>query len=199
MRVSMLLTDMRAPAQVALQAPEVGCSACGTFKKSGKVSCCARNGSWFGRCGNVDDPRFDHTWMDGIRVCDVFARESSGESVVNAAFGRSQNVTRSETAAERRHVTGSQTTTSSWTHAVTAARGVGQMPDVTQVPNVIQAQDGIPRQDVTVSNQVAQREQTIERETGGGAAFGTVDSKGSAEVIAQLVVCACSMVVVYCV
>ena len=132
-------------------------------------------------------------------VCDVFARESSRESVLNAAFGQSQNVTHSVTTAERRHVTGSQTTTSSSTHAVTAARDIGQMPDVTQAPNVIQAQDGIQRQDATVSNQADQREQTIDWETGGGTAFGTADSKGSAKVIAQLAVCACSMVVIYCV
>ena len=197
MRVFMLLIDMCAPAQVALQAPAVGCSVCGTFKKSGKVSCCAHNGSWFGRCGGADDPRFDHTWMDGTRVCDVSARESSSESVLNAAFAQSPNVTHSETTGERWHVTGSQTTTSSSTHAVTAARDVGQMRDVTRVANVIQAQDGSGSQDVSVSNQVDQGEQTIDWETSGSSGFGTRDSKGSVKVVVQLVVCVCSMFVLY--
>ena len=192
----MYLTGMRATAQVALQAPAVGCSTCGVFKKSGRVSCCAHGGSWFGKCGNVDDPRSDHTWMDGIRVCDVFAHDSSRESVLNAAFAQSHTVTHSVNTAERRHVTGSQNTTSSSTQAVTASRGMGQMPDVTQVPNVIQAQDGIQREDVNVSNHVDQQEQTIDWETGSDIPFGATNSKGSAK-LAQLVFCACSMLVIH--
>lgn len=118
---------------------------------------------------------------------------------MNAAFAPSQNVTHSETTSERWQVTRLQTTTSSSTHSVTAARGIGQMPDVTEVPNVVQSQEGTQSQDVTVSNEVDQREQIMDRETRDGTGFGTADSKGSAQVIAQLVVCACSMVVMYCV
>ena len=46
------------------------CLECGTIQKSGKLSCCARGGSWFGNCGsaaNANDR--GHTWYDGIRAC----------------------------------------------------------------------------------------------------------------------------------
>ena len=45
------------------------CVSCGTIKKSGKHSCCARGGSWFKNCGNVGDTKFDHTWFEGILAC----------------------------------------------------------------------------------------------------------------------------------
>ena len=47
------------------------CPECGITKKSGKMSCCARGGSWFGNCGSDGDgnTNFDHTWHEGIQVC----------------------------------------------------------------------------------------------------------------------------------
>ena len=45
------------------------CSKCSTAKKSGKLSCCARGGSWFRNCGNAGDSNFDHTWSEGIQAC----------------------------------------------------------------------------------------------------------------------------------
>ena len=44
------------------------CPKCGT-NKAGKRSCCGRGGSWFGKCGDAGDSKFDHTWVDGMRVC----------------------------------------------------------------------------------------------------------------------------------
>ena len=37
--------------------------------KSGKPSCCARGGDWFRNCGEVGDPKYDHTWLEGFRAC----------------------------------------------------------------------------------------------------------------------------------
>ena len=46
-----------------------GCSKCGIVKQSGKLSCCARGGAWFKKCGDFGDSNFDHTWVDGIQAC----------------------------------------------------------------------------------------------------------------------------------
>ena len=46
-----------------------GCSKCGTAKKSGERSCCARGGTWFKNCGDAGNAKFDHTWAEGIRAC----------------------------------------------------------------------------------------------------------------------------------
>ena len=45
------------------------CPACGIIRKSGKLSCCAHGGSWFGNCGNAENANFAHTWYDGIASC----------------------------------------------------------------------------------------------------------------------------------
>ena len=50
------------------------CLACGTIKKSGKLSCCARGGSWFGDCAAtvIADwfiAEVQHTWYEGIQAC----------------------------------------------------------------------------------------------------------------------------------
>ena len=48
------------------------CPKCGTSKKSGKHSCCARGGAWFKRCGDAGNARFQHTWAEGIQACKDF-------------------------------------------------------------------------------------------------------------------------------
>ena len=45
------------------------CSKCGSTKKSSKRSCCARGGAWFKNCGDAGNPKFDHTWAEGLRAC----------------------------------------------------------------------------------------------------------------------------------
>ena len=45
------------------------CFKCGTVKKSGKLSCCARGGSWFKNCGDSGDSKFEHTWVEGVQAC----------------------------------------------------------------------------------------------------------------------------------
>ena len=46
------------------------CPKCGTTKKSGELSCCARGGAWFKNCGDVGDTKFGHTWAEGIQACE---------------------------------------------------------------------------------------------------------------------------------
>ena len=45
------------------------CSECGTIKKSGKLSCCGRGGSWFGICRSDGNTNLGHTWYEGIQAC----------------------------------------------------------------------------------------------------------------------------------
>ena len=45
------------------------CSKCGTIKKSGKLSCCGRGGSWLGNCGSAGNANLGHTWYEGIQAC----------------------------------------------------------------------------------------------------------------------------------
>ena len=45
------------------------CRTCAVIKKSSKLSCCARGGSWFGQCGAIDNTNFRHTWQEGIESC----------------------------------------------------------------------------------------------------------------------------------
>ena len=45
------------------------CLTCGIISKSGKMSCCADGGSWFGNCGSAGDANFGHTWHEGIQSC----------------------------------------------------------------------------------------------------------------------------------
>ena len=49
------------------------CTKCAMSKKSGELSCCARGGSWFGKCGNFRDI-FEYHWDDGVDACKQMAR-----------------------------------------------------------------------------------------------------------------------------
>ena len=44
------------------------CATC-VFTNAGKLSCCARGGSWFNNCGDAGDKKFEHTWAEGIQAC----------------------------------------------------------------------------------------------------------------------------------
>ena len=57
------------------------CPKCSEMKKSGKLSCCARGGAWFNKCGDADDTKFDHTWAQGIQACKGFASSISASSI----------------------------------------------------------------------------------------------------------------------
>ena len=45
------------------------CPKCGTFKKSGRVSCCAPDGAWFKNCGGTGNRNVDHRWIEGVQAC----------------------------------------------------------------------------------------------------------------------------------
>ena len=47
------------------------CLTCGTITKSGKLSCCARGGSWFGNCGANGNTKLQHTWYEGMQACEA--------------------------------------------------------------------------------------------------------------------------------
>ena len=64
------------------------CIKCGTTKKSGKRSCCARGGAWFKKCGDADDTKFDHTWTEGIETCKGFAAWVSFKSPLQLMLRR---------------------------------------------------------------------------------------------------------------
>ena len=55
----------------ASTATTIKCAQCGVSKHSGKVSCCAKGGAWFQKCGDPGDSNFDHTWSEGIRACKI--------------------------------------------------------------------------------------------------------------------------------
>ena len=55
-----------------------GCSKCATAQKSGKLTCCAWGGSWYGTCGNPDNPNVDHTWSEGVNACKRFQASRAG-------------------------------------------------------------------------------------------------------------------------
>ena len=46
-----------------------GCAQCGKIK--GSPSCCGKGGSWFQKCGRNNDPKFEHTWGEGVKACPI--------------------------------------------------------------------------------------------------------------------------------
>ena len=48
---------------------KIMCPKCGTFKKSGRVSCCAPGGAWFKNCGGAGNRNVNHRWFDGVEAC----------------------------------------------------------------------------------------------------------------------------------
>merc|ERR1719174_1643012 len=47
----------------------VSCPRCGTFRKSGRVSCCAPGGAWFKNCGGLGSKFLNHRWSEGVKSC----------------------------------------------------------------------------------------------------------------------------------
>ena len=45
------------------------CAKCGTIKRSGKRTCCARDGAWFNKCGASGDLSSTYTWAEGVKAC----------------------------------------------------------------------------------------------------------------------------------
>ena len=75
------------------------CPKCGITRKSGKVSCCGRSGSWFGLCGSAGNTQLAHTWHEGVQACKTRAR-------FKTAMGRQPNA-----AQQLNNLNGAPTTT----------------------------------------------------------------------------------------
>ena len=63
------------------------CSKCGIIKKSGKLSCCGRGGSWFGNCGSAGNTKLDHTWYEGLQACKA---QRQSETVISQQLNEAQ-------------------------------------------------------------------------------------------------------------
>ena len=88
----------------ALVSSSKGCPKCGTIKKSGKLSCCARGGAWFKQCGDVGDSSFGHTWVEGMQACKsvkspqaMLSREESTTHPLNISSTALQHPTHQRT------------------------------------------------------------------------------------------------------
>ena len=57
------------PGKTATTSPPTVCRKCAINQNSGKLSCCARGGSWHGKCGDTSKPEFDYTWTMGNNAC----------------------------------------------------------------------------------------------------------------------------------
>ena len=99
-------TFLGAPTTTSLSAASTSrCPKCGTAKKSGKRSCCARGGSWFRSCGDSGDTQVDHTWAEGIQACKDFASAfiPTQEGMLRhvGAIGHPVNITQPRNATQR--------------------------------------------------------------------------------------------------
>ena len=77
--------------QLATAAAHVNpiCLKCGAIEKTGKLSCCARGGSWYGKCGSILSAKLLHTWSEGIEACE--AAVGQPELIVEQKVNRSPN------------------------------------------------------------------------------------------------------------
>ena len=62
-------TPASTPAITLTTTNTMACSKCGTFEKSGRVSCCAPGGAWFKNCGGARNKNVDHKWFEGVAAC----------------------------------------------------------------------------------------------------------------------------------
>ena len=53
--------------------------------KTGKLTCCARKGAWFEKCGDDGDPNFDHTWTEGVDSCKGELRDAHAKECMPIA------------------------------------------------------------------------------------------------------------------
>ena len=130
-----------------------GCSQCSQFKKSGRPSCCAPGGAWYHDCGNAGDLNVHHTWLDGLRACNAFARAASGEAAVHAmlsnekAIGGTLNTTQQQNVSRMRTMSQQQTTpnaTGSEPNADTTEQNGSQSRSIPQQQTNASATDSEP-------------------------------------------------------
>ena len=74
------------PAVMATRIPPA-CPKCAAIKKSGKLSCCAPGGAWFGNCGTSGNSNTDHTWVEGVKACkdvvSLFSRKAKSRFIIS--------------------------------------------------------------------------------------------------------------------
>ena len=68
-RELIVLTPISTSAFASTILSTITCSKCGTFGKSGRVSCCAPGGAWYKNCGGVANKNVDHSWFEGTEAC----------------------------------------------------------------------------------------------------------------------------------
>ena len=110
------------------------CLACGTIKKSGTLSCCARGGSWFGNCGATGNAKLQHTWYEGIQACKtqqpkkaaMGKQQNAVEQIRNKAFHDASKFINSETAITVANVI-------AFTSGQTTISGTNKFPDHTSI------------------------------------------------------------------
>ena len=66
---TLVTTSVGTPAITSTIANAMRCPKCGTFGKSGRVSCCAPGGDWFKNCGGARNKNVDHKWFEGVAAC----------------------------------------------------------------------------------------------------------------------------------
>ena len=62
-------TSVGTPVITSTIASMMTCLQCGTFARSGRVSCCAPGGAWFKNCGTAGNRNADHSWFEGSEAC----------------------------------------------------------------------------------------------------------------------------------
>ena len=62
-------TSLGTAAITSTIASTITCRRCGTFAKSGRVSCCAPGGAWYKNCGGAGNRNADHSWFEGAQAC----------------------------------------------------------------------------------------------------------------------------------
>ena len=85
------------------------CAKCGTIKKSRRHSCCARDGAWFKKCGDVGDKKFDHTWAEGIEACKSLETSDSAKSPPQVMLRHTEAIIYALDSAQTRNSTRQQT------------------------------------------------------------------------------------------
>merc|ERR1712013_653435 len=98
-----------------------GCPTCGT-NKNGKLSCCGRGGSWFGKCGDEGDSTFDHTWIEGLSSCRIALPANAGQQKAKQPEGL-QGMVFHEQITTRHADTGSDADAGMVVHANSGALG----------------------------------------------------------------------------
>ena len=63
-------TPVSTPATTPPTTNTPACPKCGTFDKSGRVSCCAPGGAWYQNCGGNGNNNVEHKWFEGVEACE---------------------------------------------------------------------------------------------------------------------------------